>query len=161
MLQYIVGDLMNDAPCLKRRLICHVVNDIGAFGAGVSGAISKVYPKVEEQYKRWHKYEHYMLGTQIIPFKLGNIQIVPVDPGVYVINMIGQKGVVGTNNPKPVKYASIVRCMEKVYAVCKQMDGEIHCPKICAGLAQGRWETIEELINEIWHDVPVIIYTLK
>lgn len=161
MLQYVVGDLMNDAPCFNRRLICHVVNDIGAYGAGVSGAISKVYPKVEDEYKRWHKYEHYTLGTQIIPFKLGNIQIVPVKPSVYVINMIGQKGVIGGNNPKPVKYASIVRCMERVYYVCKKMNGEIHAPLFGCGLAAGKWEIIEEFINEIWHDVPVIIYKLK
>ena len=70
MLTYIKGDLLNDAPCLKRRIIVQCNNDIGAYGAGVSGAISKKYPKVEEEYKHWCKYEHYMLGTKNIPFKL-------------------------------------------------------------------------------------------
>lgn len=158
---YIIGDVLNDAPCLKRKLIVHCCNDIGAWGAGVSGAISKIYPKAEEEYRKWHKFEHYMLGTQNIPFKLGQIQIVPVEKFVFVINMIGQKGVVGYNNPKPVKYSAIVRCMEKVYQVCKKLDCEIHAPLFASGLAGGKWETIEELINEIWHDVPVYIYKLK
>lgn len=160
-LQFIKGDVLNDAPCLKRKIIVHCCNNLGAMGSGVAKAIIDKYPRVYDEYVKWHKFEHYQLGTQTIPFELGQIQIVPVEKFVYIVNMIGQNGVVGRDNPKPVRYAAIIRCMEKVRKLCKKIDGEIHAPFFATGLAQGNKDTIVELINEIWHDLPVYIYTLE
>lgn len=161
MLQYVIGDVLNDYPCLKRRIICQVNNDCGKYGAGFSGAISKKYPKVEEEYKKWARFKQYMLGTQTIPFKLGQIQIVPVEKLTYVVNMIGQHDIISPDNPKPIKYAALIRCMEKVKMFAEKIDGEIHSPFFGTGFAKGTPEFIEELINEIWKDFPVYIYKLK
>lgn len=160
MITYVTGDVLNDAPCFKRKFITHVVNDIGQMGSGVAKAIKDKYPLVKEEYEKWKLYEEYKLKDKIIPFKLGEIQIVPVEKFVYVINMIAQHETIRTN-PKPIRYAALTDCMEKVYNVVKKNDGEIHAPKFGSGLAAGNWDFIEELINEIWFDIPVYIYCLK
>jgi hypothetical protein len=35
---------------------------------------------------------------------------------------------------------------------------EIHAPKFGSGLAGGNWNFIENLIEDIWIDIPVYIY---
>jgi hypothetical protein len=80
--------------------------------------------------------------------------------------MIGQRGVVNyKDNPVPVKYWAVAKCMKWIQEMIltKEIDiDEIRAPFFCTGLAQGRKDIIEILINEIWVDagIPVTIYEL-
>jgi hypothetical protein len=161
-IQYIVGDCLNDAPCFKKKIICHVNNDIGGWGSGFVVNLSKRWKKPEEAYRKWHKFAHYSLGESTIAFKLGNVQPVAVEAGTIVINMIAQHNTITTDpGSKPIRYAALVSCMSKAAAIAKKLDGEFHCPMFGAGLAGGNWDFIEELINEIWADFPVYIYKFE
>lgn len=37
----------------------------------------------------------------------------------------------------------------------------IHCPKFGSGLAGGNWLFIEDLISDIWKNIPVFVYTYQ
>ncbi len=83
-LKYRVGDVTVPESA-GTRFIIHVVNNIGAYGAGVSGAIAKRWPKVEQEYRKWFWSQN--------NFKLGEIQCVQVQSDTIVVNMIGQDGI--------------------------------------------------------------------
>ncbi len=158
----VIGDCLNDAPCLKRKIIAHICNDCGGWGSGFVVNLSKVYPQAEEAYRKWHTFESYKIGETSIPFALGNIQVVPVDKSfVCVINMIAQHNTISTDpGSKPIRYAALASCMTKTANICRKLNGEFHIPRIGSVLAGGRWDFIEELINEIWGEFDVYIYTL-
>lgn len=158
-IKYIKGDCLNDSPCLKYKIITHICNNSGGWGSGFVVNLSKVWKKPEEEYRKWHTFEEFKMGEMIIPFKLGNIQPVPVDKFTMVINMIAQHNTISiTPGSKPIRYAALASCMTKAANVAKKMNAEFHIPKMGAGLAQGRWDFIEELINEIWAEFDVFIY---
>lgn len=166
MITYIKGDLFALLPDTDTpKLIPHVVNNIGRMGSGFVIPLCQKWPRVKEAYEAWHE-DDMQDGHEYIQFSLGNIQSVIVrhDPPITVVNMIAQSGVVGPNNPKPIKYAALVKCMTEVAALALELPrSEIHAPKFGSGLAQGNWDFIVELIEECWiaKGIPVTIYSLE
>jgi len=161
-IKYIVGDLfaaIADNP--KPIVIPHIVNSIGAFGAGFVVPLGKRFPKAKEKYLEWSKRDWKATG---IPFKLGETQYVRINDRITVMNMIGQEGTgLGIDGRPPIRYSALVRCMQNVAGVAKALDAEIHAPAFGSGLARGCWTFVEELIKECWCDwnIPVTIYSLE
>ncbi len=157
-LTYIKGDV-TEPQGGGVKVIPHVCNDIGAFGAGVSGAIGKQFPEAENNYRDRHWY------------RLGEVDFVKTDQGIIIANMVAQHGIRPTaipNDPTeraPIRYYALAECMEEVRAFC-YADGKpwcsIHAPRFGAGLAGANWETVEALILEIWVDsgIEVTVYDL-
>jgi hypothetical protein len=176
MITYKIGDLFReidvDSPTIK--IIPHCCNDIDAFGAGFAAAVARHYPLAKERYHQWFR-----LGVDIEsgkPFRLGQFQSVKVHSldlysAIYIVNMIGQKGIVNPGNRKPVKYGHLFKCIEQIghlirFYLAKSPPGhqiEIETVKFGAGLAGGNWEVIEEFINDNWDfpHVPVTIWDLS
>jgi hypothetical protein len=142
-------------------IVPHVCNNSNAFGAGFAGEVAHIYPEVKANF--------HMLGQQA---KLGHSQFITVktDPKyrhkIIFANMIAQNKLINNQNKRPLNYAALVYCMNQVRTICKNMqDGtekskvEIHAPKFGSGLAGGNWNFISDLINDIWFDLPVYIYS--
>ena len=159
LLKYVEGDATLPRGGGHRMLI-HVCNDIGGFGAGVAQAIAQRYPKVRDQYKLWFRAQ----TLDFNKFELGSIQIVPVQTDLSVVNMIAQSGIGpdSQGNP-PIRYDAVRTCLQKVLKAAKDSQSSIHAPKFGAGLAGGDWAVIEQMINEILIDngMNVTIYTLS
>lgn len=146
-LRYIRGDAtrpVGDGP----RLLLHVVNDIGRWGAGFVLALSRRWSLSEEAY--------YSLDKHGQGFPLGLAQVVKVEENLWVVNMIGQHGVgiKGKKTP-PIRYEAIREALQSVVQTAKDpaLRGpykacSIHCPKFGAGLAGGDWGVIEEIIKD-------------
>ena len=151
-LKYIVGDTVY--PQEPNIFIIQIVNDVGKYGAGLSGAISKRWPNVEQEYRKWFRSQD--------NFKLGEIQIVQVKPAISVVNMIAQHDVISYNNPKPIKYDALSLCMDKVAELAIKENRSICSGRFGAGLAGGSWSIIESLIIEKFIDrgINVSIYDL-
>lgn len=145
------------------KLIPHICNNIGAWGAGFVLAISKKWSKPERTYKEWKTQGSYLKPTSqvLCPFKLGEIQAVKVEKDIGVINMIAQAGI-GTQSKKrpPIRYCALASCMEKVFQIAEKYKASIHCPMFGSGLAGGNWEVIKQMIFESWVDcgINVIVY---
>lgn len=145
MITYIEGDAtrpVGDGP----KYIVHIVNDIGAWGAGFVMAISKRWRHVKKDYQREK-------GS------LGKIQIVQVEPDIFVVNLWGQKGIHRKNDNPPIRYDAIRKGLEKLV---EEIEGpaSIHMPRIGCGLAGGKWSMIEPIIQEtlVAAGIPVTVY---
>lgn len=153
-IQYVIGDAT--APSGEGpKIIAHICNDVGGWGAGFVVAISKRWPAPEAAYRKWH-------ADETPPFELGQVQLVPVDDGLWVANMIGQHGLrIGPDGP-PIRYSAVRACLAKVAEEAKKLGASVHMPRIGCGLAGGKWDEIEPLIEEtlLTDDIAVTVYDL-
>ena len=141
--------------------IPHVCNNINLFGVGFANAIANQYPVAKENF--------HMLGSKA---KLGYVQYVLAEQNkltehkLIVANMIAQNKVIGEKNPRPLNYEFLVKCMidvrSQIQNLSKTYDEkvEIHCPKFGSGLAGGNWDFINTLIEDIWSEIPVYVYSV-
>ncbi|MCK9567864.1 macro domain-containing protein [Candidatus Pacearchaeota archaeon] len=140
LLKFVKGDATNPLGSSNRYII-QIVNDEGKYGAGFSGALSKRWPKVETEYRKWWR-------ERFGKLLLGDIQVIQILSDLVVINMVAQKGIVGPNNPKPIDYKALQQCLSKAGDEISQHTAAVHMPRIGAGLAQGEWSVIEPLIEQ-------------
>lgn len=149
-INYIKGDAT--APVGDgKKIICHICNDVGGWGAGFVMALSKKWESPEKQYRR--------LGKKSLI--LGNVQFVVADNDIVVANMIAQRDIKPNDmGVPPVRYAAIDVCFQKVARMAKSMNASIVMPRIGCGLAGGQWDYIEPIIKHRLseHDIEVTVY---
>jgi hypothetical protein len=177
-IEYRRGDLFKTVPDGLMddhvAFVCHICNDIGAWGAGFVLALNEHYPQAKEAYLKWYRGDE---TNPAVPLELGITQFVDVAPNVVVCNMIAQQGI---GHDRPLRYNALVSCMDHVARVMEASklcrDGksmvfdtqkvdhqpEIHAPFFGSGLAGGDWKFIEQLIIDCWSrkNIRVIIYDL-
>lgn len=146
-LNYLKGDAT--APVGEgKKIICHVCNNIGGWGAGFVLALSRKWKEPEKSYREWFRG-----NEKSFPFQLGEVQFVKVENDIVVANMIGQHTTSYSRDKDgnlipPIRYNAIEECLNKVAEYAKQHNCSVHMPKIGAGLAGGDWNKIEEIINK-------------
>lgn len=152
MIKYIKGNLFErPAPDDDTiRYICHVANDMRVMGSGFALELVKKYPLVKE--------------CNVSEY-LGELEFINVAKHLVVCNMVAQHQTIRQNG-KPIRYSALVQCMEKVKAAVSHartagFNVEIVGPKFGSDRARGNWDFIEELINEIWAEIPTFIYVLE
>ena len=136
-INYVKGDATDIPEDGKSRILAHICNNKGGFGAGFSGALSRRWKKVETSYREFHK-----KGLCV----LGNIQIVHVRENLFVANMIAQDGYSKPGKPA-IRYDALCKCLRELRVFCSPGE-EVVMPRIGVGLSGGRWEEIEPLIQE-------------
>ena len=146
-IKYVVGDAT--APQGEsKKIICHICNDLGAWGAGFVLALSKKWRYPEDFYRARHTYP------------LGHADILSVEDDTYVANMIAQHGIrPDSEGVPPVRYEALKEALSKVNVVALRIGATLHMPRIGCGLAGGNWEEVEKIINEVV-TVNVIVYDL-
>jgi O-acetyl-ADP-ribose deacetylase (regulator of RNase III) len=133
-----------DATCPRAegiKIICHVCNDIGAWGKGFVLALSRRWGQPEAEYRAWH------VAGEGGGFGLGAVQFVQVEPDTWVANMIGQRGIKRANSGPPIRYEAVAQCLERLAAKALELGASVHMPRIGCGLAGGEWSKIEPLIK--------------
>ncbi|MEU6393658.1 macro domain-containing protein [Streptomyces sp. NPDC046939] len=140
-IRYTTGDAAAP-PGAGTRIIAHVCNDIGAWGRGFVRALSERWPEPEAAYRAWYRDR---AGND---FRLGAVQLVPVNEGLWVANMIGQHGIRRAGGQPPVRYNAIDEALGALAECTIQLGASVHMPRIGCGLAGGRWEEIEPLLDK-------------
>jgi O-acetyl-ADP-ribose deacetylase (regulator of RNase III) len=153
-LQYVLGDATVPAGAAP-RIVAHVCNDQGGWGAGFVMAISRRWPEPERAYRAWHASGD---GT----FRLGAVQFVEVAPGLQVANMIGQHGTRVTPEGPPIRYEALAECLAVLATRAVAESATVHMPRIGCGLAGGEWSRVVEIITTelISRNVDVVVYDL-
>ena len=111
----------------------------------------------ERAYREWHE-----SGGEI-PFELGQVQFVEVEPCVWVANLIGQEGIRPAHGVPPAAYEAIRRGLQRVADFALTKKATVHMPWIGCGLAGGKWEEVgpdcveQELVDK---GVAVTVYDL-
>lgn len=149
MIQFIVGDATRPEQTGAPRVICHVCNNRGGWGAGFVLALSR----------RWASPEAvYIAERDSLP--LGRVQLVEVEPGLYVANMIAQDGFPTRGRPCALNYQALENCLNWL-ALYAGERWSFHMPRIGCGIAGGKWAAVEELLQRSLGDYPVTVYDLS
>lgn len=152
MLRYVEGDAtapQADGP----RVLVHVCNDVGKWGAGFVLAVSRRWKSPEREYRNWFEATD---GT----FGLGEVQFVAVESDMWVANLIGQHGIRHTKAGPPVRYDAVRKGLAKVADFAMPKEASVHMPRIGAGLAGGDWPTIEGIVTAELAGIAVTVYDL-
>ena len=138
MITYTQGDAT--APTATPAVIVHICNDIGGWGAGFVLAVSKRWKQLEEDYRAAFRNGHSLA--------LGDVQFVEVELGLTVANVVGQRDIRrSAKGEPPIRYDAVRRGLEKVATFALERKASVHMPRIGCGLAGGKWEEIEPIIE--------------
>ncbi len=151
-------------------LIPHCCNNgtdekgIGVMGAGVALALRKKWPLVYGVYKEMES-----KSISGLRDRLGENCYVKIDNHLVVVNMIAQNMIMSENNPKPLKYEALIKCMIGIVKYIEMVQTKtanpivIHTPEFGGLRAGGNFEFVLELIKEIWieNGIDVVIYQFK
>lgn len=153
-IQYIKGD----ATCPEadgNKIIAHICNDIGGWGKGFVTAISKRWRQPEKEYREWFKNKE--------NFNLGEIQLVQTEEDLWICNMIAQHKIITHSDVPPIRYDAVEDCLLKLAHEATQQNASVHMPRIGCGLAEGKWEEIELIIERtlLANDVEVYVYDFE
>jgi O-acetyl-ADP-ribose deacetylase (regulator of RNase III) len=152
-IQYLQGDATT--PQAKgNKIIAHICNDLGGWGKGFVLAVSRRWKEPEAAYREWHR------NRADTDFGLGAVQFVPVEPDIWIANMIAQKGMSAGSEGPPIRYEAVDECLRKLSNFALEQAASVHMPRIGCGLAGGRWERIEPLIENALSNrgVSVFVY---
>ncbi len=119
------------------KVIAHVCNDRGGWGRGFVLALSRRWPEPERDYRAWHRQRAHN------DFALGAVRLVRVRPDIWVANMVAQHGSGGP----PIRYEAVASCLRSLAGHARELGATVHMPRIGCGLAGGRWERIQPLIE--------------
>ena len=140
-IQYIVGDATRPQGA-GQKIIAHVCNDLGRWGKGFVLAVSRRWREPEDVFKASFRANNNCA--------LGDIQIVPVSPEITIVNMIAQHRVAVKSETSipPIRYEALERALSQVAEGALELNATVHMPRIGCGLAGGRWELIEPIIEK-------------
>ena len=148
MIHYKLGDATHPRTP-GNKIICHICNDRGAWGAGFVLALSKRWSAPEESYRECPE-EH----------QLGKTQIIPVEDDISVANMIAQHDTrYSDDGQPPIRYSALRACLANVNDVAYRTSATLHMPRIGCGLAGGNWNEVEQIIKDV-ASVDVYVYDL-
>lgn len=138
MIEYKKGDLLD----VTEGVIVHGCNMLGVMGAGVAKAISEKYPDCYARYKLaledpWQKPK---LGTII--------WWIDKTEKLFIANGLTQETCGGDSSIRYANYVAIANVFRLVMSSNTGYESDIHFPKIGAGLANGDWNIIEQIIND-------------
>lgn len=151
-INYVTGDATR--PNTTPAIIAHICNNKGGWGKGFTGALSKRYLQPEELYRfYWRNQYNYTLGC---------IQTALCGDKMIVTNMIAQNGYSEPGKPA-IDYDALGQCLAQLADTAKDfLEYSVHMPRIGTGLAGGKWEIIEPLIQKCLcaRGVRVTVYDL-
>lgn len=145
MIIYKKGDIFQG----HEDIIAHGCNCVGGYGSGIAYTIAKLYPSAKTEYYK----KLYNSG-----WKLGDVQFVQSNNRI-IVNCATQHNY-QPRNKIHADYDAIKEVMIKLYNYVKKNEKTIAIPKIGAGLANGDWNIIEEIINNVFTDIDIIVYVL-
>lgn len=139
--------LENGLLDIKQDIIVHQVNCMNAIGAGLSGAICKMYPKVKDEY-------HKIFKTYEAKDIFGYAQDVVINNDLVVVNLFSQfRYGMGY---KHTDYDKLIKGIKTV--VSRHPGAEVYIPyKIGCGLGGGNWNELYKLINDELNEYSITI----
>lgn len=174
-LKYVYGDVTNPQRSSDNEVVVipHCCNNgtdkrgIGVMGGGVALALRNKWDQVYKIYKFME--QQFPDGLKNRLGENGYAEIIDDSNKIIVVNMIAQNMLMSNDNPKPIKYSALIRCMENIASYIEDIKFQtdhpvvIHCPEFGGLRAGGNFEFVLELIREIWleNDIDVVIYKFE
>ncbi|NYH55222.1 O-acetyl-ADP-ribose deacetylase (regulator of RNase III) [Nocardiopsis arvandica] len=152
-LRIVRGDA-TDPQAFGPKIIAYVCNDRGGWGKGFVLALSRRWSEPERDYRAWYR------ERARNDFALGAVRLVPVGTGTWVANMVAQHGVRRGSGGPPIRYEAVSACLRALAGHARELGATVHMPRIGCGLAGGRWERIQPLVEAglLGRGVEVTVY---
>jgi O-acetyl-ADP-ribose deacetylase (regulator of RNase III) len=148
-ISYRIGDATS--PCISSpaRVIAHVCNDLGAWGAGFTAALDR----------RWSepRAEYLALGAKQV---LGSVQLVRVGPLLWVANIVAQRGLPSRGNRRPLSYDALGTGLWALRTRADELTASVHMPRIGCGLGGGSWDVVSQIVARCLRPLEVYVYDL-
>jgi O-acetyl-ADP-ribose deacetylase (regulator of RNase III) len=155
MIIYRKGDVVEALLDGEVNVLIHQTNCQGVMGSGIAKQIKEKIPKAYDAYKTLQKENQ---GNLI----LGDISHCWVEQrnkkSGYIININGQDQYTNRNICN-TNYAALGKGLIEACSLTEKKD-IVAMPKIGAGLGGGDWNVIEAIINSVFNDRDVFVYTL-
>lgn len=148
---YVIGDATQPQGDDEGwRIIAHVCNDIGKWGSGFAAALEQRWPGLGASFRAIQP-----------PLRIGAVTYTAVDDNLVVANMVAQRGVRSSTNPRPLDYAYLRHTLLELGDYAWAIGASIHMPRIGCGLAGGSWDHVGPLVAESLRGVrAVTVYDL-
>lgn len=135
--KYIKGDVTKT----ELKYIAHGVNCMNVMDSGAAKSIYTTFPEVKELYHAYASQFEFRNKRDL----LGEIQSVRSNDKI-IYNCFTQLNY-GYDGKRYVNYKAIADCFK---VLSETLQGQVLAiPKIGSGLANGNWEFIEQLINDV------------
>lgn len=132
------GDILS----VERGIIVHGCNAQGVMGSGVAHQIATKWHHVYEEYR---KYVLKMISQK--KSALGTVVPVAVNDNLFVFNAITQENFGRRPDVRYVNYQAVQKCFNMIAAIAATDKLPVHYPMIGAGLGNGEWSIISEIID--------------
>lgn len=149
-INYVTGDATRPIGG-GNKIIVHICNDIGGWGAGFVLALSLRWKEPEDRYRARGRLHGYKLGT---------IDLVQVESDIWVANMVAQHDVGYRGDVPPIRYSALKKCLSRVAVEAKKLNATVHMPRIGCGLAGGLWDKVEKIVSNTLSEITVTVYDL-
>jgi O-acetyl-ADP-ribose deacetylase (regulator of RNase III) len=133
MITYKQGNLLD----VTEGVIIHGCNAKGVMASGVALAVKNKYPKAYQAYKDFES-KHELRTASISQVRISN--------GLHVANMITQETYGRDPKVQYVSYGAVHLGFERLHQHYP-LATVFHFPKIGAGLGNGDWDAIADLIE--------------
>lgn len=179
-IRYVVGDATRP-PSNEGgiRILPHVCNNLGGWGAGYVVALSRRWPEPERRYREWSA----LCAEEGKKLPLGETQIIRVSDEhgeLFVANMVAQDGYRTRDRRVAVDSGALNSCLGWLGEWAVNMDfirqgfdtgrrrwhgrrpppAVFHMPRIGCGLGGGSWSEIEGMIQKHLGVRQVVVYDL-
>ncbi|GFN32439.1 hypothetical protein PCURB6_26990 [Paenibacillus curdlanolyticus] len=149
VIKIVEGDLMN----ATENIIGHQVNCQSVMGSGVARAIRDTYEAA------YVGYMNYCDGKE--PYDLlGTCHLVDIGNGKFVAHLFGQLNY-GRTKYRYTDYIALKEALYKLKVIAKRNNLSVALPyNIGCGLANGDWKVVSQIIEEVFEDYEVTLYSL-
>lgn len=134
----------------SENIIVHQVNVQGIMGGGVARQLAIQYPRLEEEYSEYCKI--YNNDYKLLKGQVFKIMI----QWKYIMNMFSQKENFETD------YKAIEKGLTDIKEFAKEKKLNVCMPYgIGCGIANGDWNKVYKIIEEVYRDYEVTLYRLE
>lgn len=127
-------------------IIVHGCNARGVMGSGLAKQVKDLYPKAFLDYKE-------QLARN--PNPLGSVIFSAVGDGLMIANAITQENYGRDSSKVYVDYEAISSTFQIIAGLAVAVEAHVHYPFIGAGLANGDWKKIDNIIDDIFDQYDV------
>lgn len=151
-----VGNLL----AVKHGIIVHGCNAQGVMGSGVAAAVREAYPGAYEAYRNAFEKRKRETGKTLELGRVVWFTVSKEEPKLAVANAITQEFYGRDPNVVYVSYDAVRTAFRRIGEIARQHQLPVHYPLIGAGLANGDWPTIADIIDQELEGLEHIVWTL-